>query len=204
MTHRTFYIVRHGETDWNTVGRWQGQTDIPLNDLGQSQAAALGEYLRTTPLDRAVSSDLSRAYQTAQIATTSHRLTIEADPRWREFNAGLLEGKTWQEMNVQHPDVVAGMNADWYGHTFPDGESRYQLQQRAAAAFTDLLNDGRGSHIAIFTHGTTVRVLLAYLFPDRFTPPTSHPSIPNTSITIVQAKGDHLSLVAAPHTPHLI
>ncbi len=203
MTHRTFYIVRHGETDWNAVGRWQGQTDIPLNDLGQRQATALGDYLRNLPIDRAISSDLSRAYRTAQLATVTHGLLIESDPRWREFNAGVLEGKTWQEMNIQYPEVIAGMHADWYGHTFPGGESRRQLQERAATAFDELLADGRGNHVAIFTHGTTVRVLLAHLFPDQFTPPNSHPSVPNTSIMVIQAKDGHLSLVAAPHTPHL-
>ncbi len=203
MTHRTFYIVRHGETDWNATGRWQGQTDIPLNDLGQRQATALGEYMRTLPIDRAISSDLSRAYQTAQFATVGHTLTIESDPRWREFNAGQLEGKTWQEMNIQYPEVIEGMHADWYGQIFPGGESRLQLQVRAAAAFAELLADGRGGHVAIFTHGTTVRVLLAHLFPEMFSTPNSHPSIPNTALTIVQTKGDHLSLVAAPHTPHL-
>lgn len=203
MTHRTFYIVRHGETDWNTAGRWQGQTDIPLNELGQRQATALGEHLRAISLDRVVSSDLSRAYRTAQLATTAHNLPIETDVRWREFNAGILEGKTWKEMNEEYPEVIAGMHADWYGHTFPEGESRRQLQRRAAEAFNEIMADGRGHHVAIFTHGTTVRVLLAHLFPDKYTDPNKHPSIPNTALTIVQLKSGHLSLVAAPHTPHL-
>lgn len=203
MTHRTFYIVRHGETDWNAAGRWQGQTDIPLNDLGQRQATALASYFQAITLDRVISSDLSRAYQTAELATQLHRLSIETDPRWREFNAGRLEGKTWKEMNEKHPDVIAGMHADWYGHTFPGGESRRQLQRRAAEAFEELIADGRGHHIAIFTHGTTVRVLLAHLFPDIYTDPAKHPSIPNTAVMVVQQKGGHLQLVAAPHTPHL-
>lgn len=203
MTHRTFYIVRHGETDWNAAGRWQGQTDIPLNDLGQRQASALGEYLRKIPIDRIVSSDLSRAYKTAELATQTHRLPIETDLRWREFHAGILEGKTWKEMNEQYPEVIAGMHADWYGHAFPNGESRRQLQRRAATAFDELLADERGHHIAVFTHGTTIRVLLAHLFPDLYTDPAKHPSIPNTAVAVVQQKGGHLSLVTAPHTPHL-
>ena len=204
MTHRMFYIVRHGETDWNAAGRWQGQTDIPLNDLGRRQASGLIDYFRTIPLDRVIASSLSRAHETAQIAVSAHPgLTVEADWRWREFHAGLLEGKTWPQMHIEHPDIIAGLETDWYGQVFPEGESRRQLQTRVAEVFNEILADGRGQHVAIFTHGTTIRVLLAHLFPETYTSPANHPPIPNTAVTVVQAIAGRVTMVSPPHTPHL-
>jgi probable phosphoglycerate mutase len=200
---RLFYLVRHGQTDWNAAGRWQGQTDIPLNAEGERQATALGTYLAQFPIDRVVSSDLERAAQTARLATRHHRLPIETDPRWREFSVGQLEGVTWAEMEAHHPHVVTGINTDWYGFTFPGGESRLQLQARVSQAFQDLLQDPRGQHVAVFTHGTSLRVLLARLFPHLYTDPQSHPPIHNTAVLIIEQAGDTLTLAAPPATPHL-
>ena len=67
---RILYLARHGETDWNAAGRWQGQSDVPLNDLGRDQARRLGEALRDKGVTAIVSSDLSRARETATMVTS--------------------------------------------------------------------------------------------------------------------------------------
>jgi probable phosphoglycerate mutase len=204
MTQRTFYFIRHGQTDWNAQRRWQGQTDITLNEEGRQQARALAGWLANAPLDRVMSSDLSRAYETAQLATAPHALPIEIDPRWREFNGGQIEGKAWDELEREMPEVVHGLSTDWFDYVMPGGESRRQLQARAASVFAEVLADGRGQHIAIFSHGATLRVLMVHLFPELYiADPKLSPTFENTAVMIVSHDGARFSVVQEPLTPHL-
>lgn len=204
MTERTFYLVRHGQTDWNVIFRWQGHTDIPLNEAGRAQARRLGIRLRDIPFDRAVSSDSSRALETAQLALGSRDLTVEIDPSFREFNAGKFEGLTWDEIRTGYPEAVTGMNSDWFGYVFPEGESRGGMQTRAVAAFRKLLEDGIGSHILVASHGMTVRGILHGLFPDLIDHPMSMKHVENTSLSIIKQTPDKLTLFQMPDATHLV
>ena len=85
---KNIYLIRHGETDWNRDKRFQGQTDIPLNQTGREQASSLVSLMNQLKIEAAFSSDLSRAYETAQIALSDSRLTIIKDYRLRETNIG--------------------------------------------------------------------------------------------------------------------
>lgn len=204
MTDRTFYLIRHGQTDWNVVYRWQGHTDIPLNDTGREQARRLGQHLAGIPIDRAISSDSIRANETARLALGGRNLTVVTDPAWREFHAGILEGKTWTEIQADHADCVTGMNTDFYGYVFPGGESRGASQARALGAFQKLLDDGQGEHVMIVSHGMTIRVVLAGLFPDLIKHPmTDIHRVENTSLSIIRQTPDGLSLVQMADATHL-
>ena len=104
MTRRLVFMTRHGETDWNLEGRWQGHTDVPLNDKGRAQARAVAEALRDAGLAGLVSSDLSRARETAEIVGASLGLGVayvDADLRERMF--GVFEGLTRAECARLHP-----------------------------------------------------------------------------------------------------
>lgn len=202
MTERTFYLIRHGQTDWNVIYRWQGHTDIPLNDTGREQARRLGQRLAGVPIDRAVSSDSMRAYETAQLALGGRDLPIATDTAWREFHAGILEGKTWTEIQADHADCVTGMNGDWYGYVFPGGESRGAAQTRALAAFKALLDDGVGEHVVIVSHGMTIRTVLAGLFPETVKHPMDMKHVENTSLTIIRQTADGLVLDQLPDAAH--
>ena len=204
MTDRTFYLIRHGQTDWNVIYRWQGHTDIPLNDTGREQARRLGQRLASVPIDRAISSDSMRAYETAQLALGGRDLPVITDPAWREFHAGILEGKTWAEIQAEHADCVTGMNTDFYGYVFPGGESRGASQTRALAAFRKLLDDGQGEHVMVVSHGMTLRVVLAGLFPDIIKHPmTDIHRVENTCLSIIRQTADGLSLVQLADATHL-
>lgn len=87
------YIVRHGQTDWNLERRLQGQKDIPLNETGRNEATICRNQLTSIKVDEIISSDLSRAKETAEIINKSRSLPIKYDSRLRELNCGNIEGK---------------------------------------------------------------------------------------------------------------
>lgn len=204
MTERTFYVVRHGQTDWNVAMRWQGHTDIPLNEMGRAQARRLAVRLADIPFDRAVSSDSSRAQETARLALGERTLELETHTDFREFNAGKFEGLTWDEIRTGYPDHVTAMNTDWFGYVFPEGESRGVTQARSVAAFRRLLDDGVGTHILVATHGMTLRGLLHGLFPDLIEHPMRLSAVENTSLAIIKQADDTLTLYQMPDASHLI
>ena len=106
MTRRLVFMTRHGETNWNLEGRWQGHTDVPLNEKGRAQARAVAETLRHAGLAGLVSSDLSRARETAEIVGASLGLGVayvDADLRERMF--GVFEGLTRAECERLHPEA---------------------------------------------------------------------------------------------------
>jgi broad specificity phosphatase PhoE len=103
-----FYFARHGETDWNAAGRWQGQTDIPLNASGRLQARALAARLLDEGIRAVGTSDLVRARETAEIVCTQLRLTLgHVDRAFRERAYGLFEGLTAAECRARHPEAWA-------------------------------------------------------------------------------------------------
>src|SRR5688572_566464 len=100
MIARSFYFLRHGETDWNVEGRVQGHTDTPLNENGRAQARAAIYILKKHKIDRIVSSTLNRAFETAQIVNAVLNLPIETDERLCERNFGVYEGLVGPEIEA--------------------------------------------------------------------------------------------------------
>ena len=100
----TILLARHGETDWNREGRWQGWADAPLNDTGRAQARELAEQLRSTPFDAVYSSDLSRAHETAEIVAAPHGVPVISDAGLREIDVGSWSGLTRAELQERFPD----------------------------------------------------------------------------------------------------
>jgi probable phosphoglycerate mutase len=159
---RVLYIARHGETDWNVAGRWQGHTDVPLNDNGRTQALAIATTLRGQSFAGVVASDLSRAHETARIVAVELGLTISyTDPDLRERHFGPFEGLTRDECASYHPDEWRAWVVD---RVAPGGgESQQDLSTRMQAAV------GRAAlHVAtadvpalVVTHGGSMRALVA-------------------------------------------
>src|SRR5215211_8136133 len=108
-------LARHGETDWNREGRFQGWADPPLNDAGRAQAQALAERLREMPFDAVYASDLRRAFETAEIVAASHGVPVTPDPGLREVDIGSWSGLTRAEIEERFP-----------GAAHHDGETREQ------------------------------------------------------------------------------
>ncbi len=148
-------LIRHGETDWNVEKRLQGHTDIDLNRVGVRQAAALGRALLTEPLDAIFSSDLRRAYQTAQGVAIPRGMIIQSDKGLRERCFGAFEGLIHPEVNVRYPEDYAAWKRRDIDARYPDGEfcaeTLREFSTRAVDAITSLLGEHR--KVAIVTHG---------------------------------------------------
>lgn len=127
--------LRHGRTAWNALGRFQGQSDIPLDDTGREQAAQTAAALAGVAIDYAVSSDLARAVETAKIVLGARPLELCLDQDLRERNFGRWEGLTWVEIVERHPELaeLTVMNARVFEP--PGGEAFAETKARAAAAF---------------------------------------------------------------------
>lgn len=178
-------LIRHANTAWNTAGRWQGFSDIPLSELGIRQAQALGQRLQDEQFDAAYASDMQRTGQTAQYAlekVTHPPLVL--DPRLREFNFGEFEGGT-EAQNRLHAGWDA-WQADPWAAAVPGGESLNLLTERVAGWAAEL-PDGK---VVAFSHGLTIRALLWRLLGWPTTVPQGWPSpfpmnirLPHASIT---------------------
>lgn len=179
MPPRRILLIRHGETDYNVNGRWQGQLDTPLNATGRVQAKQVAQALSQLSLDAVVSSDLSRAYDTAKEIAKLHGQEVQTDVRWREVHLGVFQGLTRQEIATTYPLEYNGWHHDDH-FVVPRGESRMILQARAYSAWQDLLQHSTAQTLAVVSHGGTIRLLLARLFSSDF---TRGRHLGNTSIT---------------------
>jgi broad specificity phosphatase PhoE len=157
-------VVRHGQTAWNADGRFQGQSDIPLDATGRSQALALGAYLSNVAFAFAVASDLSRATETAQAILANRDVELERDPRWREMQFGAWEGLTWKEIVARNPELAERpANAPRF-YTPQGGESFEAVGERVADAVASLAERAsEGSRILVVTHAGPLHALLRVL-----------------------------------------
>jgi broad specificity phosphatase PhoE len=146
------YCVRHGQSTYNAEGRIQGQSDVPLSDLGRRQGEAVAAVLAELPIDAIYSSPMRRAMQTAQPSADALRLEIRTDPRLKEIHAGLWEDKLRSEVEQRFPEQIARWRSGDLDLTIPGGESRRDLMRRGRAALDAIF---RASHrqVVVFAHG---------------------------------------------------
>lgn len=149
----TIILVRHGETALNAT-RVMQPVDTPLSERGLAQAAALGRRLAQLPVKALLSSDLARAWQTAEAVSAQTGLTIEASSLLHERNFGALRGRAYDTLGFD-PLVMA--------HAPPGGESAAEFEQRMLQAFALMLrrHDACGGDLIVVTHGLLIRRLLA-------------------------------------------
>lgn len=153
--------MRHGRTEWNAARRFQGQIDIPLSDEGREQALATAAALASEPLDAIVSSDLSRALDTAAAIAERHGLEVSADGRLREFAFGEWEGLTWDEIVARFP-VAAGMAFSSVRAYAPTGGERFDHVRSRVGAVLDAHRHREGT-VAFVTHAGALHALLDIL-----------------------------------------
>ncbi len=200
------YILRHGETDWNTVRRLQGRTDIPLNDNGRSVARLCGRGMKEKGLqfDRVISSPLGRSLETARIILDElgqSGIPLTTDQRIIEISFGIYEGYS----AIYHPDYPCP-DPDW--HYFMDDPSRYRAPE-GAETFDMLLSrtgDFLGQlasedsspeeNVLVSVHGCASRALLYHMTDGIDLAHFWQGSVPkNCAVSIAQSHGDGWKLL---------
>ena len=172
MTARRVVLWRHGRTAWNAEGRFQGQSDVPLDELGQAQAAAAARRLAALRPDRLVASDLSRARRTADALAGLTGLPVGEDARLRETWAGRWEGLLTAEIRERHGAEYARWR--WGSADMPagGGETRTEVAARMTAVVEEVAATLPDRRLAVLvTHGGGARLAIALLLglpPDRW------------------------------------
>jgi uncharacterized phosphatase len=154
----TICIVRHGETDWNSLGKLQGREDIELNNTGREQAFQIARYFKTEPWDVIISSPLKRAFETARIIAT--HLSLSAPHIMHEITErsyGAASGLLPEERRIRFPDGI-----------IPDQEDFEHLRLRAITSLTKIADDYQGRRIIVVSHGAFTNSILYTLSKGEF------------------------------------
>ena len=153
MAGSQLLVVRHGRTDWSRSGKHTGRTDIALDDQGRAEAVAAGATLGDWSIDRAYSSPLIRARETAELAGFGEMVQIEPD--LLEWDYGIYEGETTAETRTRI--------ADWsvWTHEIIDGESVEQVDERADKFLERFDSEMQAGNAIVFAHGHLLAILIA-------------------------------------------
>ena len=158
--HNRIILWRHGQTDWNIENRFQGHSDIALNSVGQFQVKHAAPLIAQMKPTKIISSDLSRAVNTAKALSALVNLEIETDARLRETNGGNWEGKTGEQNRTEDfANFVRWIDGD----DIPAGgigERRIEVMDRAVSAINDALKDKTNQTLVVATHGGTARCVV--------------------------------------------
>ena len=156
-----WYLVRHGETEWNLQGRIQGHTDVPLCELGRKKIQALRTRLAGLSFSAVYSSDLSRTVETAQILADNTKASVQVDSDLREFSYGEWEGLTDEEILARDPEAFAQrFSQREVDFAAPGGESALQLLRRVRRFYRKAASmHGPDENLLVTAHGGSVRAL---------------------------------------------
>ena len=159
-----WFLVRHGETDWNNEGRAQGQSDTPVNDAGRHQAAQVGLRLKQVHFAAAYASDLSRVVETAEPIMLDRSLKLQTMTELREKHYGVWEGMSYKDVEAQYPELFKRLFEENISFAPPEGESDQDLFDRIKASALKLKDAHSGDdNILVVGHGGSLRAFMVCL-----------------------------------------
>ncbi len=183
------YVVRHGETIWNVQRRFQGQTDIELNERGREYAGVTGAALEEVPFDVIYSSPLIRAYETACLIRGHRNIPIVRDERLKEMSFGVYEGGDTRKLFADESDPFHYFFTAPEKYEAPEGgESLQQLTERTTSFLQEMIeaNEERYRRVMIVAHGAANRALMKHIqgfeYKDFWTCPFQY----NCSVNIIR------------------
>lgn len=152
-------LARHGQTEGNVQERYQGRTDVELNEVGLQQADRLARRLSSEKIDCIYSSDLKRAMQTAERVASAHNLTVNPRKELRELDVGEFEGKRLEEIVEDHgPLEEMWSEGEWRA---PGGETLSELSERVGRFVADVERRHKEGTILVVAHGGMLRSLIS-------------------------------------------
>jgi phosphoserine phosphatase len=152
-------LIRHGETEWNIEGRYQGQADPPLNAKGWRQARSLAKKLNGVGLEMLISSPLKRAAQTAQILAEKLELPVIFDNRLMEIHQGDWQTRLRSDIEKHYPDLFHRWESEPWQVTPPNGENLVQVQSRVYEFLDNLAGRYSDACIGIVTHRIPIALI---------------------------------------------
>ncbi len=153
-------LVRHGQTDWNLEGRYQGQSDVPLNENGRAQAHAIARELQDQPFTAIYTSDLQRAAETAEIIASAVNLPVTPDPRLREINQGEWEGQLVEIIKARYIELWQQRSVDPASIRAPGGETVTEVARRIHEALNDIVHVHPKGLVLIVSHGLALATII--------------------------------------------
>ena len=156
-------IVRHGQTEWNAGGRYQGQSNVALSSLGRRQAELLAASFPVKQLDAIYASDLDRARETAECVGKAFGIPVRPEKAFRELSFGEWEGLTYQEISSRWPKEANKIFTAPDELCIPNGETFQDLQKRALDKIDELCKIHDGQNVGVFAHGAINKTILAGL-----------------------------------------
>jgi len=195
-------LVRHGETEWNAERRIQGQIDIGLNATGLRQAAAAGRWLKTAGIVALYSSDLKRAWTTAQAIGEALALVPVAEPQMRERRYGVFEGLTYAEAQAKYPDGYAAFEGRNAAYDFENGESLRDMYERVTGRLKMLATAHPGKNIAVVLHGGVLDIVNRFVRGNPLEAPRDF-LIPNAGLNWIAAVDGRWRIETWGATAHL-
>lgn len=153
--------MRHGETAWNREKRWQGVTDLPLNERGREQASALAGKLEAVALSAVYSSDLRRAYETALVIAERKGLAVTPVRELREVDVGSWTGLSRAEVKERFREAYAQMRTRT-GRGWEGGETYSEMGRRVLEAMRRIAREHAGDAVLVVTHSGPVRAVHAH------------------------------------------
>lgn len=199
----TLIYVRHGEAEGNVNRNFHGFYNSSLMSNGREQIKRAAVRLSQTHIDAIYSSDLSRAYETAQAIAEGRNIPIQIDERFREINGGEWEDVPWDDLPVKFSESYHDWLYEPYKLQMPGGESMADFSSRLITASVDAAEKHPSQTVCIATHGTAIRVLLCYFSGWTLEHLNNVPWCDNASITTVEYENGHFTVRSEGDNEHL-
>ena len=203
MTAAKVVLLRHGITDWNHSGRFQGQADIGLNDQGRAQAVAAARALAGFGITRIVSSDLSRAVTTAESLAAACALPFTTDPRLQEINVGSWVGLDNAAVAELEPGFWEALQAGRDFRRSPTGETATETGRRVSAAIAEWAQAcDDGETLAVVGHGLALRVAMMNLMDLEYVHSRLFAGFGNCHWAVLKPGPQYWRLLSFNHSAH--
>ncbi|MBZ2173788.1 histidine phosphatase family protein [Schnuerera sp. xch1] len=199
---KKIYLVRHGESKWNILKKIQGQYDIELTQRGLNQADLIGKRLVDEKIKKIYSSDLIRAYKTAEIIGNKLKLDIVPMEEFREINFGMWEGLSIDEIKSRYSKDYALWRKEPEKLKIKDAESLFELQSRAIKGINKIINNDNINNILIVSHSATIKAMILGLL-DIDLKNFKNFSLKNVSLSIIEMRDYNNVLSLLNDTNHI-
>ncbi|MBQ6947131.1 MAG: histidine phosphatase family protein [Clostridia bacterium] len=200
----TFLLVRHGQSEANLQDLFAGFSDFSLTDLGRKQAEKTADFIaQNFNVSAVYASDLRRAFATGKAIADKCGAPITAHAGLREINGGKWEGKVFDTLKTDDPDLWELWIHDFARARCPQGESVAQLQQRLLSALTEIAAAHPGQTVVLATHATPVRLLSGYCLDPSMATIERVPWATNASVTVITRDDGKMQLQDSSLDAHL-